>query len=377
MVKSFVMNYLKAFYFLPYIHLKSFVVLIPFFAFLVLTLTRCSQGTREDKSSLENHEMLRVIFDTDVGGDVDDAGALAVLHALADRGEIDILAIGVVIGHELAVPFVHAVNTWYGRPDLPIGTIKGPAPYSRDEFMEAVVAEYPYTLTQDAAPDVVELYRKVLASQPDRSVTLIAVGPATNISNLLNSGPCEYSPLTGVELMRQKIMFYGAGGNGNARLPGGLPGFNYRTDLASASNELELLPSEFPTVFAGGSGYLLYIGSAYNDVRPDHIIRRSYEEWFKGLVKGQSKWDQNEEWFKGLSQGRQSWDQLRVLYACRPSARHLWDTSPEGNIEVDMEERLIIYTPEPNRNRAYAYLNSFEAVRSMLTELMTYDPRDK
>ena len=37
----------------------------------------------------------RVIFDTDPGGDVDDAGALAVLHALADRGEVKILAIGV------------------------------------------------------------------------------------------------------------------------------------------------------------------------------------------------------------------------------------------------------------------------------------------
>ena len=57
----------------------------------------------------------RVIFDTDVGGDVDDAGALAVLHALADRGEIELLAMGVVIGHEAAVPFVHAVNTWYGQ----------------------------------------------------------------------------------------------------------------------------------------------------------------------------------------------------------------------------------------------------------------------
>ena len=71
---------------------------------------------------------VRVIFDTDVGGDVDDAGALAVLHALADRGEREILAMGVVIGHEAAVPYVHAVNTWYGRPNLPIGTIKGKAP---------------------------------------------------------------------------------------------------------------------------------------------------------------------------------------------------------------------------------------------------------
>ena len=35
---------------------------------------------------------VRVILDTDLGIDVDDAGALAVLHALADRGEARILA---------------------------------------------------------------------------------------------------------------------------------------------------------------------------------------------------------------------------------------------------------------------------------------------
>src|SRR5690606_9471119 len=63
----------------------------------------------------------RVIFDTDVGGDIDDAGAFAVMHALADRGEIEILAVGIVNGHELAVPYADAVNTWYGRPDIPIG----------------------------------------------------------------------------------------------------------------------------------------------------------------------------------------------------------------------------------------------------------------
>ena len=86
---------------------------------------------------------VKVIFDTDVGGDVDDAGALAVLHALADREEIELLAMGVVIGHEAAVPYVHAVNTWYGRPDLPIGTIKKKAPYARDEYMVPVSRNIP------------------------------------------------------------------------------------------------------------------------------------------------------------------------------------------------------------------------------------------
>lgn len=302
---------------------------------------------------------VRVIFDNDVGGDVDDAGALAVLHALADRGEIEILAMGVVIGHEAAVPYVHAVNTWYGRPDLPIGTIKGKAPYSRDEYMAPIVKDYPHTLTKDAAPDVVKLYRRVLAGQPDRSVTLIAVGPATNIANLLDSEPDEHSPLSGVELVRRKVQFYAAGGNGNAGLPRGKCGFNYATDIPAARRELEKLPSDVPAVFAGGSGVKLKIGTAMSRARPDHIIRRSYEAYYKGNLKD-----------------RQTWDQLRVLYGCRPSARNLWDTSPRGTIAL-ATDRTITWSPSPDRNHAYAYLKDIEAMRPVLTELMLYDPRGR
>jgi hypothetical protein len=327
-------------------------LIIPLVAFFLGAAV--SAQTKIDERSYE-----RVIFDTDVGGDVDDAGALAILHALEALGEIEILAIGVVIGHEDAVPYVHAVNTWYGRPDLPIGTIKSEAPYSRDEYMGPIVAEYPHTLTQKTAPDVVKLYRKVLASQPDRSVTLVVVGPATNIYNLLNSAPDEISPLNGVELMRRKIKFYGAGGNGNCELPKGMCGFNYLMDLTAASGETKLLPSSFPTVYAGGSGAILRVGSAYNEVRPDHIIRRSYEEYYDGTAKD-----------------RQTWDQLRVLYACRPSSRNLWNTSKPGNIQVGMDG-VIAYSPKPNLNRAWAYINDFLTMREVLTELMTYDPRDK
>lgn len=299
----------------------------------------------------------RVIFDTDVGGDVDDAGALAVLHALADQGEIDILAIGVVIGHPAGVPFVDAVNTWYGRPHLPVGTIKGKAPYSRDEYMVPVIAEYPHDLTQETAPDVVKLYRKVLAGEPERSVTMIAVGPATNIRNLLQSEPDEHSPLTGVELVRQKVKLYAAGGNGGAGLPDGKCGFNYQTDIPAAQGELELLPSEFPTVFAGGSGKTLKIGSCYREAKADHIVRRSYEAYYKSEARD-----------------RQTWDQLRVLYACRPAVRNLWDTSAPGTITLDKTGNFK-WAEHPNASRAYAYVNDMPAMRALLTELMMYDPR--
>ena len=302
----------------------------------------------------------KVLFDTDIGGDIDDAGAMAVLHALADAGEIEILAIGVVNGHENAVPYTDAINTWFGRPDLPLGTIKRGAPFSRDKYMAEVVKKYPHDLTQEKAPEAVELYRRILAAQPDGSVTLITVGPATNISRLLDSPADAHSPLNGVELLGKKLKFYAAGGNGHGTLPKGKCGFNYDKDIPAARNELAKMPDNFPTVFAGGSGPKLKIGNCYKDAPADDIIRRSYEAYFN------NKPDLD----------RPTWDQLRVLYGARPAARRLFDTSSCGDIQLD-EKGTITWTPKPDRNRAYAYVNDMKAIRTELTKLMRHQPAKK
>jgi hypothetical protein len=77
---------------------------------------------------------VRLIFDTDMSGDCDDAGALALLHALADRGECELLATVVnrkdLTGASAAA--TDAINTFYGRPNLSLGTDKqGPTALQR------------------------------------------------------------------------------------------------------------------------------------------------------------------------------------------------------------------------------------------------------
>lgn len=293
-----------------------------------------------------------VILDTDIGGDIDDAGAMAILHALQRRGEIEILAIGVINGHVNTVPYVHAINTFFGQPDLPIGTIKGAGPFDRDNYMGPLLASYPHSRTKASAPEVVDLYRKILASQPDRSVTLIVIGQCTNISRLLNSGPDAHSSLNGVELVRRKVKFYAAGGNGDGNLPSGRCGHNYRTDLASANNELAKLPSDFATFFAGGSGPQIKIGNGLKTLPADDIILRSYQQYFKG----------------GTNLDRPTWDQLRVLYGCRPAERSRWTHAGSGTISLSGE--TITWTASPQRNRSYGYVQNLTAMKTMLNNLM-------
>lgn len=156
---------------------------------------------------------LPVIFDTDMGNDVDDVMALAMLHALQSRGHCELLAVTVSKDHELAAPFVDAINTFYGRPDVPIGVVREGV--TRDEGKFNSLADtrepdgtriFPHDLLSGkSAPDAVAVLRKTLASQADGSVVVIQVGFFTNLARLLESPPDASSELTGEQLVRKKV----------------------------------------------------------------------------------------------------------------------------------------------------------------------------
>lgn len=151
---------------------------------------------------------VKVIFDTDLGPDYDDVGALAFLHAMADSGKVEILATVASNKHELVAPAIEVINTYFGRPGLPLGAPKtnGVNLGSSQHWADSIVAKYPHTVksTNDVS-DAVEVYRKILNAQPDNSVTVVTVGFLTNLNNLLHSQPDKISPLTGSELVSKKV----------------------------------------------------------------------------------------------------------------------------------------------------------------------------
>jgi len=89
-----------------------------------------------------------------------DVGAIAVLHALVDRGEAQILGFMVSSKNEWTVPCLEAINTWYGRPDLPIGyqhslqygyhNLKDPGRETPSKYAEAVVKNFPHRLQRSS-----------------------------------------------------------------------------------------------------------------------------------------------------------------------------------------------------------------------------------
>jgi len=141
-----------------------------------------------------------VIFDTDMGGDCDDVGALFVLHGVMERGEVELPATMGCVSSDAIAPAIDGINTWFGRPGIPVGTLKDPGLLEGPHYTEELAKRYPSRFpSSNDYLDAVRLYRKVPAAQPNHSVVIVAVGPLRNIANLLESGPDAASDLDGAK----------------------------------------------------------------------------------------------------------------------------------------------------------------------------------
>jgi inosine-uridine nucleoside N-ribohydrolase len=156
----------------------------------------------------QSNQPVKIIFDTDMGPDYDDVGAMAFLQAMADSGKAEILATLSSNKHELVGPTINILNIYYGRPDLPIGAPKGPGANlgAFQHWPDTLVAKYPHTVQSTSeVPDAIKIYRKVLSSQPDTSVVIVTTGFLTNLAGLLHSEPDSISSLSGRDLVQKKV----------------------------------------------------------------------------------------------------------------------------------------------------------------------------
>jgi pyrimidine-specific ribonucleoside hydrolase len=155
-----------------------------------------------------SQQPLPVIFDTDMGPDYDDVGAITLLHAFADSGKANILATMSSNKYEGVAAVINLFNTYFHRPGIPIGVPRTTAVNQKDKqhWTDSILSKYPHAITRnDQAEDAVTLYRKILSAQPDHSVVIITVGFLTNLQGLLKSGPDNISPLDGQALVKKKI----------------------------------------------------------------------------------------------------------------------------------------------------------------------------
>jgi inosine-uridine nucleoside N-ribohydrolase len=309
---------------------------------------------------------VRLILDTDMGNDIDDALALAMLHALVSRGEAELLAVTLTKEGGSSAAYVDAVNTFYGRPDIPIGTIPGGGPTPEDApWLQAILEReqadgpplYPHDLEAGRAPAAVEVLRRTLANEKDGAVVVVQVGFSTNLVQLLDSPPDASSPLDGRTLVARKVgrLVVMAGA-----YPQGGPEYNVERDVASAQRLFSTWPT--PIVASGvevGSAIEFPATSIESDFGyvSDHPIAEGYRRYLP------------------MPYDRPTWDLTAVLHAVRPDAGD-FDRSPRGYIEVHPDGRTTFHeSPVGN----HLFLTVEEAhiprVRDTFVDLASQRPR--
>ncbi len=250
-----------------------------------------------------------VIFDTDMGSDCDDAGALALLHALADRGEVD--PVGVIFSsgrNRFGAGVCDAINTWYGRGDLPLGQYAGrDVGDPRDHYCRRIARDtetFGHD-TVDDATDMIAAYTDMLRSRPDGSITIVTVGHPHALVHLMRNEEAA-------GLVRRKVSRWVAMG-GTPEKP--KKDWNFTRNGMDAY--LAELLEKWPTAaYFSSAGKAVLTGHRRLPATPEHNpVREAYRLWNNAGC---------------LEKGRSSWDQVAVLAAVRPE---LFTTETRGRLE--------------------------------------------
>lgn len=276
-------------------------------------------------------ERPRILFDTDITGDVDDVLALAMCHTLADRGACEFLGVTVSKNNPLTASFVDAQNTFHGRPNLPVGVTRdAKAQHRESKYLKlADSADYPHDLKRNEdAKDAVELIRELLTAQPDHSVTIISVGIASNMANLLKSPG-------GVGLVKQKVTALSIMAGAFAFCNG--TNYHLEANVINGIGYMQTVadqwPDEVPIVWSGYE-----IGEALPFPRvviqrdlgylPHHLVKEAY------LLHS------------GPEHDRPCWDESSVLWAVYPE-RDFFGLSEPGRVKV-LDDGFTRFIPVKN-----------------------------
>lgn len=316
---------------------------------LVSAFAFISCGNKETAQS----DKLNIIFETDIGNDVDDAMALDMLYKYLDQDRINLLAVCINKDGLAPVEFMDIMNTWYGYPDIPVGMIRNGADCETDaiNYAKAVVDLKKEDGTPmfarshgnyDQYPDAHVLYRKILAEMPDNSVTIVSVGFSTNLARLMDTPADEYSPLTGKELVAKKVkeLITMAGHTSDVNFHE----YNVFKDPAAGKKVFEEWPTKVVT-----SPFEVGIAIQYPGA--------SIENDFAWATEGHPMVEAYKSYLP-MPYDRPTWDLTSLLYAVEGDSFF----TMHGPFTMEVTEKGgTIFTPDQNGNRYYMMVDQAQA----------------
>ena len=309
-------------------------------------------------ANAQTSKPVRIILDTDFGNDCDDTGALAILHQMIYNGEAELLAAMYPMNDDWGAAAIDAVNTYYGKPNIPIGTYTGNYVYKgkHNDFYNSNLAQnFPNDLkTGKKALDAITLYRKILSEQPDGSVTICVVGPQRLLADLLVSPPDGISKLSGIELVKKKVSKLVSMG---AEYPKG-----DEWNIKICPDGAQLVAKEWPTpIYYSGFeiGKAIMTGERLiTETPPTNPVRVSFET--NPMV------DKNKN--------RHSWDETAVLFAVR-GLKDYW-TMKSGTLQI-ADDGKNTWSPEGKNHFYLIAKKPIEEMKKVIEDMMVAPPKVK
>lgn len=190
---------------------------------IVLLLAFCAELCQARQLPAAGAE--KVILDTDIGDDIDDAFALGL--ALSNP-HVQLLGVTTAWGNtalraRLASRFLCDV----GRADIPV--FAGPHTSSNNLFTQA---QWASRFPDHTWPDAIRFILDEIRKYPGQ-VTLISIAPLTNLGNLIDTDPATFKKLEKVVIMGGSI-YRGYGDLGYLPNHGPEAEYNIKMDVAAA-----------------------------------------------------------------------------------------------------------------------------------------------
>ncbi len=323
---------------------------------IMLLVTGCGPAEKQ-----QGQAPLSVIFDTDIGNDIDDVLALQMLFDYEKQQKVTLLGITISKSNPRVIDYVDGYCRLNGHNDMPLGYAYNGVnpepgkyvPATLDTTVNGKKLLFPKRSIADSLPEGYKLQRRLLAAAPDQSVVLVVVGPETNVARLLQSTGDEYSPLSGVELVKKKVKLVSVMG-GVYTNEFDFPEWNIVQDLEASKALFAQCP--VPLVASG-----FEIGDKFR------YPAKSIEQDFEGgdanpLVMSYKTYEK-------MPYDRQTWDLTSVLYVAEADSAY-FDLSPKGRIVIAADGKSV-FTAGEGQHQYLIYKNNQQFVLDRLVELVT------
>ena len=277
--------------------------------------------------------MRKFIFGTDWGEDCDDVVALRILARKHKAGEIKLVGVAINTCIPESVASLDAFLVSEGVELLSIGIDRNAGELCKKiTYQKRLAGSGKARIFNADAEDGVKLYRRLLAETTE-PIEIIEVGFLQILAGLLDSQGDEISPLSGVELVRQKVAkIWSMAGKYDEE--GGREYNIHKSELTRKAADTVVKKCLMPITFLGFEVGFPVITGGESVLKEGDILLDAMRDY-------------------GAAKGRNSWDPMTALLAVIGDEEKAGYNLVRGTMSVDTESGANFFAKSENGLHAY------------------------